>query len=91
MDKKHKVEEARKLAERLARHPELLRQITGLLDEVENQAGGFKTADDAEEALIVRVRKIGQTGLNDWAMREAAKLEVPPVGARRGAKKKFIG
>jgi hypothetical protein len=79
------------LAERLARHPELSSQISGLLDEVENQAGGFRTADEAEEALIKRVRGIGLTGLNDWARHEAGKLETPPCGARRGAQKKSGG
>jgi hypothetical protein len=91
MDKKPEEQEAQQLTERLARHPELLSQIKGLLEEVENGADGFKTADEAEEALIKRMRKIGQVGLTDWATREAAKLEAPPLGSRRGSKKKSVG
>jgi hypothetical protein len=91
MDKNQPREEVESLAVRLARHPELRSQIEGLLDEVENRAGELTTADDAEEALIGRMRKIGQAGLRDWAEREAGKLEVPPPGARRGAKKKSGG
>lgn len=91
MDKNHERVEAEELVKRLARHPELMLQIGGLLDEVENRAGGFKTADEAEDALVERVRGIGRAGLNDWAKREAAKLETPPPGARRGAKKKSGG
>lgn len=91
MDKNHPIEEAERLAKRLARHPELMSQVGGLLDEVENRAGALRTADDAEEALIGRMRQMGQTGLRDWAEREAIKLESPPPGARRGAKKKSGG
>jgi hypothetical protein len=91
MDKKTQGDEAANLADRLARHPELMSQIKGLLDEVENQAGGLKTADEAEDALIGRMRKIGQTVLTDWAKRETAKLSVPPPGMRRGSKKKSNG
>jgi hypothetical protein len=91
MDKNQQGEAAESLAVRLAKHPELRSQIEGLLDEVENRAGGLRTADEAEEALIGRMRKIGQAGLRDWAQREAGKLETPPPGARRGAKKKSGG
>ncbi|TAE79162.1 MAG: hypothetical protein EAZ84_00020 [Verrucomicrobia bacterium] len=65
-------------------------QIKGLLDEVENQSGALRSADEAEKALIGRLRKLGQTGLADWAEREASKLAVPPAGARRGSKKSVL-
>jgi hypothetical protein len=91
MSKNNEEAGAEELVRRLAMHPELMHQMRGLLDEVENRAGGYRTADEAEDALIERVRSIGRTGLNDWAKREAAKLETPPPRARRGAKKKSAG
>lgn len=88
MDEKQQQE----LVKRLAKHPELRTQIAGLLEEVENQGGGLVTADEAEEALIVRVRQIGRAGLTAWAEQRSVQLDaVPPARARRGAKKNSGG
>lgn len=92
MHKNNEMETAESLTARLARHPELMKQIEGLLDEVENRAGALTTADAAEEALIGRTRQIGQAGLSGWAQRETARLAAePPSGARRSSKKKSGG
>lgn len=91
MNKNNEEVGAEERVKRLARHPELMHQIRGLLDEVENRAGGFRTADEAEDALIERVQSIGCTGLNDWAKHEAAKLKTPPPRTRRGSKKSLLG
>lgn len=80
------------LAERLAQHPELSAQVAALLDEVENQAGALGTADEAEDALVARVRQMGRAGLTAWAERRHALLNAAaPARARRGAKKNSAG
>lgn len=85
-------EETLTLAERLGKHPELKAQVAALLDEVENQAGALGTADEAEEALIARVRQIGRAGLTAWAEGRSAQLNaVVPARARRGSKKNSGG
>lgn len=80
------------LVERLAKHPELCAQMAALLDEVENRAGTLGTADEAEDALVARVRQLGQAGLTAWAQRRCTELTaVAPPQARRGAKKNSGG
>lgn len=77
---------------RLEQHPELWTQVAALLDEVENRAGTLGTADEAEEALVVRVRQLGQAGLTAWAQGRCAQLTATaPAQARRGAKKNSGG
>lgn len=80
------------LAGRLAKHPELKAQVAALLDEVENRAGALGTADEAEAALIARVRQMGRAGLTAWAQGRSAQLNATaPAQARRGAKKNSGG
>jgi hypothetical protein len=82
----------RTLAERLAKHPELKAQVAALIDEVENRAETLGTADEAEDALIARVRQLGRAGLTAWAERRHALLNAAaPARARRGAKKNSAG
>jgi len=92
MEKRNEEEAAESVVKRLEKHPELMRQIEGLLDEVENRSGELRTADEAEEALIKRMRQIGRSGLSDWAEREEAKQATGErPGAKRGTKKKSGG
>lgn len=80
------------LAERLAKHPEVRAQVAALLDEVENRTGALGTADEAEDALIARVRQMGHAGLTAWAQARTAQLNATaPAQARRGAKKNSTG
>ena len=48
------------LSARLQRHPDLYAQVAALLDEVENRAGALNTGDEAEDAIVERMRQFGQ-------------------------------
>lgn len=88
MDDKTKAE----LMQRLEKHPELWTQVAALLGEVENSAGALGTADEAEEALIERMRRLGQAGLSAWAQQRCAQVNAAgPAQARRGGKKNSGG
>jgi hypothetical protein len=92
MEPNQESEVAIKLAARLARHPALRVQVEGLLDEVENQAGAPRTADEVEELLAVRVRELARSSLGEWAQGQAQRLTAQPLpGARLGTKKKSGG
>jgi hypothetical protein len=80
------------LAARLQRHPELEAQVTALLDEVENRAGTLNTGDDAEDAIVARLRQLGGQALIRWAeQRHAAVQPAPTPGLRRVGKKNSAG
>ena len=77
---------------RLQRHPQLYAQMAALLDEVENRAGALNTGDEAEEAIVERMRQFGRQALSGWAERRHA--EVQPTrtpGLRQGGKKNSAG
>lgn len=80
------------LVRRLERHPELMEQVVGMLDEVENSSGRLRTVDDAEDAVVERLRKMGQVALTTWARRESDSVGASlPAGARRSGKKNSGG
>lgn len=83
-------EEEGKLLKMLRENPELMEPMKGLLEEVRDECGELERADEAEEALVKRVREIGRLGLAGWAKRKAEQEEEKPpeAGARRGSKKK---
>ncbi|MGI9276849.1 MAG: hypothetical protein ACR2PT_18635 [Endozoicomonas sp.] len=54
------------LADRLAAHPELELRVSALLDIVEAESGHLDRADDAEEAVIANLRRMGNELLTDW-------------------------
>jgi hypothetical protein len=85
-------EREEEIMKRLKKQPELLKQVEGLLDEVENKSGALGTADQAEDAMVERVRAIGRAALNRWAQQRCEQLNaaVPP-GARKGGKKNSGG
>lgn len=62
-----------KLIKRLEKYPHLEARIEALLDVAENSSGKLDRADDAEEKLIVEVRKIGNELLTTWATNQEEK------------------
>ena len=84
---------AQQLAERLAQQPDAVQtQVEAMLDEIENRTGALTTADAAEDALVARVRQLGQAELTAWAQQHCAQLNAtPPPGARTGPKKNSGG
>lgn len=84
-----------RISARLSNHPELWSRIDRLLDIVENQDGRATLADDAEEQVIVEIRKFGQEILGEWAKEGAKKQEEAVlnsgVSVKRKSKKKSIG
>ncbi len=54
------------LTDRLAAHPELELRVSALLDIVEAESGLLDRADDAEEAVIVHLREMGNELLTGW-------------------------
>ena len=80
------------LVTRLQRHPELQAQVAALLDEVENRAGALNTGDDAEDAIVERLRQIGRQALTGWAeQRHAAVQPARTPGLRQVGKKNSAG
>ena len=51
---------------RLNQHPKLHERIEALLHVVENTAGDFTKADDAERHVIEELRKMGSDALHCW-------------------------
>jgi hypothetical protein len=82
----------RELEKRLAKHPGLRAQVERLLEEVENRGGELNTADEAEDAVVARVRELGRMALQRWAEERARAVQPPPQpGLRRGGKKNSAG
>jgi hypothetical protein len=82
----------RSLEERLAEHPGLREQVEGLLQEVENEKGRITTADEAEDAVVERLRQMGREALRSWAQQRQQALDAPKnPGERQGGKKNCAG
>lgn len=90
MDKKTQGKET--LETRLAKHPGLREQVECLLQEVENAHGRLVTADEAEDAVVERLRKMGREALESWArQRQQALGATRNPGERQGGKKNSAG
>ena len=75
------------LLARIQTHPELCSQFVALLDEVENRAGSLNTCDDAEDAIVERIRGIGRESLQRWALKRHDDLQPAAVpGLTRAGK-----
>jgi hypothetical protein len=76
------------LEQRLAKHPGLREQVERMLEEVENVAGELNSADEAEDAIVERIRQMGREALQSWALeREKTVQPQRRSGLRRGGKK----
>jgi hypothetical protein len=79
------------IIKRLQAQPELQAQVEGLVDEVENRTGELNTADEAEEAMVGRVRAMGRAALNRWAQQRCAQLNaVAPRPACKDGEKTLV-
>jgi hypothetical protein len=88
----HSPDQKPKLEERLAAYPQLREQIERALDEMEQQGDGQGTWDEAEDAIVPLVRKIGQELAQACAQRMNQQDGVPPGrGVRRHSKKNSGG
>jgi hypothetical protein len=86
------AEPASELEKRLAKYPGLRTQVERLLDEVENRAGALNSADEAEDAVVTRMRELGQMALQRWAEERERAVQPPSQpGWRRGGKKNSAG
>jgi hypothetical protein len=65
----------------LQRHPQLYNHGAALLDddELENRAGTLNSGDEAEDAIVERMREPGRQALGQWA--EQRHAAVQPAGA----------
>jgi hypothetical protein len=80
------------LEERLRAHPQLRTHVERMLDEVENRDGALNTADEAEEALVIRLRVMGREALLEWAQQRQEQVQpgwAPQL--RRGGQKNSSG
>jgi hypothetical protein len=85
-------EKALELVARLQRHPSLYEQVAGLLDEVENRASALNTGDEAEDAIVARMRQFGREALTQWAeQRHVAVQPERSPGLRHVGKKNSAG
>jgi len=52
---------------RLRQHPALLARFQSILELTRNTDGPLKTADEVEERLILELRQLGNSSMNQWA------------------------
>ena len=57
------------LIEQLREHPELLARFQSILGITRNEGTTLKTADEVEGLLIEEMRRLGQAGMSQWAVR----------------------
>ena len=82
------------LIKKLKAHPDITKRMLALIEITEAESGSFDRADEAEDAVVTHVRKLGNELMSDWgAFKEAQKLDAacqlhPDAVVR---KKTFIG
>ena len=85
------IDDATHLMARLQRYPQLYEQVAALLDEVENRAGALNTGDEAEDAIVERMRQFGGCALTQWAeQRHSAVQPARTAGLRQVGKKTLL-
>lgn len=77
------------LIEQLREHPELLARFQSILGITRNEGTALKTADEVEGLLIEEMRRLGHTGMSQWAVRaeervsQELKSQQPQVRSRK--------
>ena len=80
------------LTKRLAEHPELFAQVEAMMAEVRDETRSLQTGDDAEDAVVARIRTMGRVALEEWMRRRSAELNATaPAKARAEGKKNSVG
>jgi hypothetical protein len=63
------------IVEQLRKHPKLRDRFASLLSVVNNSQGDLKRADDAEDAVVEEMRRLGNEAMHIWAESEVAATE----------------
>lgn len=71
---KIEAERIKRVVEKLENQPEVLEHLERILEVVENETGEAMTADEAEELLVLEMRRLGQSALSGWARRKESRL-----------------
>jgi inosine/xanthosine triphosphate pyrophosphatase family protein len=77
------------LIEQLREHPELRARFQSILGITRNEGAVLKTADEVEGLLIEELRRLGHTGMSQWAERaeqrvsQELKSREPQVRSRK--------
>jgi hypothetical protein len=75
--------------EQLRENPEMMARLQSILDLTRAGEGPLKTADEVEELLIQEMRRLGNTTMNQWAVRaeervgSELKKEDPSIRSRK--------
>ena len=64
---------SKKLLERLARHPQLEKRVSDLLDVIKAESGSLDRADEAE-AVITHPGEMGNELLTDWGLHKSGRF-----------------
>jgi hypothetical protein len=63
------TDEEKQLIEQLREQPDLLARFQSILGLTRNEGAALKTADEVEGLLIEEMRRLGHTGMTQWALR----------------------
>jgi uncharacterized protein HemY len=74
----------------LQRHPQLCVQVAALLDQVENRVGALNTGDEAETAIVERMRQFGRDALSGRDEGRHAGVQPEPAPRVRKVGKKTL-
>jgi len=88
------TEKAYDFEERLNAHPILKKRMMLLFEIVEDRAGNYNRADEAEEKIVEQVREMGNELMHIWALeKESVRVkEIKKSGdITAHGKKNFIG
>ena len=87
----NQTERTKRLVEKLCEHPLLRDRVEAIVNLVQDDDGPIRRADDFEELLILQIRKLGATAIEEWAScaeeRSAAQLQQDSPTAHCSKKK----